>query len=75
MLDHTTLGYLCEARPIFTVGEKDPDQLCHFPFKHDGVTYTSCSHLIVDGINPKNETWCATEVNKETFKTKHSVLN
>ena len=62
MKDNPTLGYLCEARPIYTTGDQNPDQLCHFPFIYDGVTFTSCAQSLILEINPLNQTWCATKV-------------
>ena len=39
--------------------------MCHFPFKYNNVTYTSCAHVKIPGFNLQGEPWCATQVKAE----------
>ena len=44
--------------------------MCHFPFKYNGSTYTSCSHDLIEGFNLRKEPWCATEVESDSITAK-----
>lgn len=53
------LAYMCEAKPLTAL---DSNQACIFPFKYQGITYSSCSIKPVPGFNPLGRAWCPTEV-------------
>ena len=56
------LGYICEAKNIPTL---DSFSVCVIPFKHQGVTYDSCSFEVLAVLNPDgNKPWCATKVDE-----------
>ena len=44
--------------------------MCHFPFQHNGIVYTSCSHVNIPGFNLKGEPWCATQVEPDGITVK-----
>ena len=44
--------------------------MCHFPFRYQNVTYTSCAHINITGFNLKGEPWCATEVKSDGITVK-----
>ena len=44
--------------------------MCHFPFRYENVTYTSCAHVNITGFNAKGEPWCATEVENDGITVK-----
>ena len=44
--------------------------MCHFPFRYENVTYTSCAHVNITGFNAKGEPWCATEVESDGITVK-----
>ena len=54
------LGYICEAKPIVTIGGAESDIPCHFPYKvlAGDVWHTSC---VYDNYG-NDGAWCATEV-------------
>jgi hypothetical protein len=58
----SVLGYLCETRPITIQGGGD---LCQFPFKFQGKTYTSCALENNTLLGNNGQPWCATEVSVE----------
>jgi hypothetical protein len=56
------LGYICEARVITS---KTSQELCHFPFSYQQVTYDSCSNKPVASFNPEGKPWCAIQVSQD----------
>jgi len=44
------LGYICEARILETIPDKDDGtvETCHMPFKYKGITYDHCASPDVD---------------------------
>ena len=52
------LGYICEAKLLETPGS----QSCSIPFKHEGITYDSCSFKDID--TPTISPWCPTETDE-----------
>ena len=55
------LAYMCEARNLKS---KSSNEACLFPFKFQGITYSSCSHVPIPDWNPLGNPWCATEVDE-----------
>ena len=45
-------------------------EMCHFPFKHKNVVYTSCSYVNIPGFNMNGEPWCATQVESDGISVK-----
>ena len=52
---------------------KQGGEMCHFPFKYNGTTYTSCSYILIDNFNLQGEPWCATEIESDGITVKEHM--
>jgi hypothetical protein len=55
---------------FYTFCDYQGGQMCHFPFKYENRTYTSCAHVNITGFNLQGEPWCATEVESDGITVK-----